>query len=615
MTTNNNEYYTKIGLVSGIEIHAQLEGKKLFCDCPTKIRDDKHDFEVKRKLKAVIGETGEIDVAAAKETAKAKTFVYRGYNDTTCLVETDEEPPHLINKGALNLCLQVCKFLNCKVVDEIQVMRKTVIDGSNTSGFQRTSLVGYDGYIEITNKKVRIASVCLEEDAAQIVERTSNFDVYNLSRLGIPLIEIATQPDLKTPEEIKEAAEKIGMILRSLSEFEGTSIKRGLGTIRQDVNISVTGGKRVEIKGAQDLKMIPTIAEYESSRQLALIGIKHKIESHEIKLKVKDELTELNDILKHTECKFVKDTIKRNDIVMGIRVPDFKGILGQETMPERRIGTEISDYAKLAGVGGIIHSDEHLDKYRFTKEEIDDVKKILGVEENDAFIMIADAPDKVKKAFEYVIERINMFKEGVIKEVRKPNENGTTSYMRPMPGGARMYPETDTLPIKVNLQHITLGETIEDKAKKYQKHGIKDINIAIQTAKNYSIEFEKIQECISLDANTIASNLISGASLSTDLLIILPIFKAIEEEKIAKNSYLEILQKVVKDKLSVEDAIKSKQTLSKEDIAKLVDKVITENPAVDASKIGFLIGKVMALAGGKADGKTITELLIIKLAK
>ncbi|MFH1505869.1 MAG: Glu-tRNA(Gln) amidotransferase subunit GatE, partial [archaeon] len=258
--------YKKLGFKAGIECHQQLEGKKLFCSCPTTIRKDKPDFTITRKLRASAGETGEVDQAALHEQKKDKYFIYQCYEDTTCLVETDSEPPHPINQDALKTCLQVSMMLNCKIVDEIQVMRKTVVDGSNTSGFQRTALVGRDGYLMLGNKKIRIPSVCLEEEACQVIERKKDHDVYNLSRLGIPLIEIATEPDMATPEEAKEVAAKIGMILRSTG-----ACKRGIGSIRQDVNLSIKGGARTEVKGFQDYKSIPKVIEKETERQINLI--------------------------------------------------------------------------------------------------------------------------------------------------------------------------------------------------------------------------------------------------------------------------------------------------------------------------------------------------------
>jgi Glu-tRNA(Gln) amidotransferase subunit E-like FAD-binding protein len=268
--------YKKIGFKAGLEVHQQIEGEKLFCECPTLLRDDPHDVMIKRKLRAVAGESGEIDVAALHEMLKNKEFIYEGYSDSTCLVEYDEEPPHNVNRDALSITLQVCKLLNCKFVDEVQVMRKTVIDGSNTSGFQRTMLVGYDGYLETSKGKVRIASVCLEEDAARKIKEGKDVVVYRLDRLGIPLIEISTEPDIKDPEHAKEVAEKIGMILRSTGK-----VKRGIGTIRQDLNVSIKKGARVEIKGFQDLRKMPRTIEYEIKRQLKLKKVKEEVRKAE----------------------------------------------------------------------------------------------------------------------------------------------------------------------------------------------------------------------------------------------------------------------------------------------------------------------------------------------
>ena len=263
-----NELSTKIGL----EVHQQLEGKKLFCSCPTIIQKGNPDYKVSRVLRASAGETGEIDAAAKHEMIKKKTFIYQGYEDITCLVELDSEPPHEVNKEALKTALQVAKLLNCNIVDRIYFMRKVVVDGSNTSGFQRTALVGTDGWIKVNGKRITVPTVCLEEEACQVVKRTNDYDIYNLSRQGIPLIEIATGPDISTPEECKEAASHLGLILRSVK-----GIKRGIGTIRQDVNISIKNGSRVEIKGFQDLRSIPKVVNYEIERQLKLIKYGRKV--------------------------------------------------------------------------------------------------------------------------------------------------------------------------------------------------------------------------------------------------------------------------------------------------------------------------------------------------
>ena len=242
--------YKAIGLKCGIEIHQRLDTGKLFCSCPSTLRDDKPHFTIRRELRAVAGETGETDIAAKHEQESQKYFLYEGYNDTTCLVELDEEPPHPMNEEALNVVLQISKMLNAKIIDEIQVMRKTVVNGSNTSGFQRTALVGIKGILETPEGKIGIPNIQIEEEAAKDIEKGTDkegkdFVIYRLDRLGIPLIELGSDPDIKTPEQCKEVCERIGMILRSTGK-----VARGIGTIRQDLNISVMNGQRVEIKGA-----------------------------------------------------------------------------------------------------------------------------------------------------------------------------------------------------------------------------------------------------------------------------------------------------------------------------------------------------------------------------
>jgi Glu-tRNA(Gln) amidotransferase subunit E-like FAD-binding protein len=255
--------YNKLKFMAGLEIHQQLDSSKLFCNCPSLLRKDEPDFEVKRKLHAVAGEAGEVDVAALYQASLKKDFVYQGY-DSTCLVELDEEPPHEINKEALKIAVQIALLLNCKIIPITQIMRKTVIDGSNTSGFQRTLLVGLNGYLETEKGRVEISSVYLEEDAARIVSREKNKEVYKLDRLGIPLVEIVTAPDLKDAEHCKEVALKIGDILRSCK------VRRGIGTIRQDVNVSIRGENRIEIKGMQDMNIFVKAIETEISRQKEL---------------------------------------------------------------------------------------------------------------------------------------------------------------------------------------------------------------------------------------------------------------------------------------------------------------------------------------------------------
>ena len=265
--------YKDVGLKCGVEIHQQIDSHKLFCSCPSELRLDAPDIIVKRKIYAVAGETGKIDAAASYEQSRAREFVFEAYSDTTCEVELDESPPAYINKEALTIALQIALLFNAEPLATTQVMRKRVVNGSNTTGFQRTLMVARNGYVTVGDKKIKIDSVCLEEDSARIIKQDQKSATFRLDRLGVPLVEITTAPDIETPEEAKKTALKIGEVLRACQ------VKRGLGTIRQDVNLSITNGARTEIKGVQEPALISKTIEKEIVRQIFMLRKQEKIEA------------------------------------------------------------------------------------------------------------------------------------------------------------------------------------------------------------------------------------------------------------------------------------------------------------------------------------------------
>lgn len=594
--------YKSLGLKCGIEIHQQLSGEKLFCSCPVKIKDEEPDSQVRRQLRAVVGETGEVDKAALHEQERKKNFTYNYYDDCCCLVELDEEPPKPINNEAVKTALIVAKLLNTKPVDEMQVMRKTVVDGSNTTGFQRSALVAMDGLLNAEEGDVRIESVCLEEDAAKIVERKAEGDVYNLSRLGIPLVEIATAPDMQTPEDVRVVAEKIGNVLRSTGKC-----KRGLGTIRQDINISIGGGERVEIKGAQDLKTLPTIVEEEVKRQKSLINLKN-----ELKLEKEPEITDLTDVFRDSESKVIKKALKNGGVVLGIKLKNFAGFVGKEIQTGRRLGSEFSDYAKVkSGVGGVFHSDE-LPNYGVTQNDVDSIQKKLKTAKNDAFVLVADKSEKARQAMEAVKERAKLVEHGVVKEVRKANQDGSTSYLRPMPGGARMYPETDVMPVKLDFD-VKLPELIEDKAKRYEKKFGLSPELAKDIAKSeFSDLFERLCGEEKLKPAYLAEVLVSfPAQLVRDYEGAVPekveeshleeIFKALKNEEISKDSVIEAIVDVAQGNGLNLDKYK---TASEEELEGFIKRLIKENKGAPP---GAIVGMVMK--NYNADGKKVKELV------
>jgi len=464
--------YAKLGFMCGLEIHQQLETRKLFCKCPSLVNDPNPvDIKVLRRLRPVVGETGEVDIAALHEMKKGKYFVYEACSTSSCLVELDEEPPHPMNQEALDACLQIARLLNARIVDEIQVMRKTVIDGSNTAGFQRTALVARDGFVETSKGKVRIPTICLEEEAAKRIKEDAKSVTFRLDRLGVPLVEVGTDPDIRDPEHAKEVASKIGMILRSTGK-----VKRGIGSIRQDINVNIKSYPRVEIKGFQELKSIPRILDYEVKRQLKEMKAKKKLEPH----------------------------------------------------------------------------------------------------------------------------------------VRKAEQNGTTSYLRPMPGSARMYPETDVTPVKPEEIKAEIVELIEDRIKNLERLGIgKDLAALVVKQQKDGFVIEEIKKYKNLKPTFIAETACTSAKqvkgqfnvdispTEEDFSII---FEELSKERTAKESVLEIL----KENKPVKEVIAKYQLMSDKEIEKELKRIVSENKGLP---FNALIGRAMAKMRGKAAGKKIVEML------
>jgi len=470
--------YRALGLKSGLEIHQQLDTKeKLFCGCPTLLRDTKEsNFEFFRYLRPTQSEMGVVDKAALEEIKLIKKFIYKAY-DTTCLVENDEEPPRELNEEAVDISLMVGGMMNMQIVDELYTMRKIVIDGSNTSGFQRTGLVATQGYIDSSAGRVGIDVLCLEEEAAQKVEDKGDSIIYSLDRLGIPLVEIGTAPDIVSPAHAREVAEQIGMILRSTGK-----VKRGIGTIRQDVNISIAGGARVEIKGVQELALIETIVDREVTRQVALLGMMEEL--NKSKAEVTDKIIDVTSVFSNTTSKVILKALK-GGVVYAVNLPGFSGFVGKEIQPGRRLGTEFSDRAKKSGVGGIFHTDE-LPNYGIAKKEVEALRNAVGAKEMDCVVMVADSKEKAQGAMEAVIIRAGEALKFIPEETRRALPDGNSSYMRPLPGAARMYPETDVPPVVITeerIRNIILPELLSEIIEKRKTRYIKDFKLNDELAR------------------------------------------------------------------------------------------------------------------------------------
>jgi len=587
--------YAKLGLRCGIEIHQQLDTRKLFCSCPSQIKEDTPHNIITRKLRAVAGELGDVDPAALHELLKDREFIYEFYQDANCLVELDEEPPHPLNRDALEATLEVALLLKATPVDEVQVMRKTVIDGSNTSGFQRTMLVATDGHVESGSKRIGIPTICLEEDAARIIKKEGDKTWYRLDRLGIPLVEIGTGPDISSPQEAKDVAEKIGMLLRATGK-----VKRGLGTIRQDVNVSIGSGERIEIKGVQTLNDIPGLVENEAKRQQGLVEMRDELKRRGFS-EFTAGITDATPVFKNSES-----TIVKGKKVFGMRVPKFAGLMGKELMPHYRFGTELAGIAKeVAGLAGIFHSDE-LPAYGITEDYVKQAKHLLKVEKDDAFVLVAADEVNGRRALNEIAKRCNTAAKGVPKEVRRAD--GTiTRFMRPLPGSARMYPETDEPLVRITkgmLAAITLPPTPEARKKEFEGMGL-GLELANQIVKSRVMsEFISLsKEFRSMKPSVIASALLAAP----EGLDISPALALVDSNKVAKES-LDVIIEGMKGGKNAEEVAKEKGLVMMNNIElrKKIAGIVTANKGTNA---GQMMGKAMAELRGKADAQTVKRLI------
>lgn len=616
--------YKKIGLKCGLEIHQQLDSHKLFCNCPSVLRESLPNFEVQRKLKAVAGETGEKDIAAAAEEYSEKTFVYEGYNDSTCLVELDEEPPHELNRDALATALQISMLLNMKPFDEIQVMRKTVVNGSNTSGFQRTALVAEDGFVETSQGKVRVDMLAIEEDSAREIKKTDKEVTFRLDRLGIPLVELRTEPDIFTPEQAKETAERIGLLMRMTGK-----VKRGLGTIRQDVNVSIKGGERVELKGIQNLGDIPKLIELEIERQQNIIELSNKLKQR--KPKPEKKFFDIKKILENSKSNLVKKAIESGDEIIAVRLSGFATLLKKPLQADRYLAKDVVEYVRhFTGIKGFIHSDE-LPGYGITENEIFQIRKFLGCLDEDAFAFITGDKSFAEKSLGLLVDRCIQYLQGVPKDVRDANEDCTTRFLRPMPGAARMYPETDEVPVAITsqmLKQIKKPETPEQRLAKFKKWKLSD-DLAKQMIHSETLlQFEAIVPKLkNIQPTIIASSLVSTRDeirrrygLDTSVISekhFEETFELLNTGKVAKEAIVEILAQLAKEpETSAEEVVKKLklQKISVKELGKIIDKTISENKKLaDEKQFQVLMGFVMRRVRGRIDGEIVSEELKKKL--
>lgn len=613
-------------MMCGIEIHQQLDTKKLFCSCDSHLCDD-GEGAVFRKLRPTTSEMGEVDRAALAQFQRHLGYRYQCCKGTSCLVELDEEPPHDVNAEAMQVALTFSEMLGADIIDEIHFMRKIVVDGSNTSGFQRTSLVATDGHVDVGDRKISILSVCLEEDAARKVETKGDEVLYRLDRLGIPLIEVATGPDMRTPEEVMEVAYRLGTLLRATKK-----VKRGIGTIRQDLNISIPGGARIELKGVGDLKLIPDYVRNEVARQKMLIMVKGILNDRGTK-PVAFEPVDVTEVFATCESKVIRGALNDKGKVIAVRLPGFAGVMNGDNKT-LRLGSEMAQRARTRGVKGIFHSDE-LPNYGIEQSYVDSLREHLGMTgEFDAFVICAAREKKAMDALEVAVARANEALEGVPEETRDPLPDGTTKYSRPLPGAARMYPETDVPPTTITEERLRqIRENMPEFPEQIEKRLVDQYGINQQQARQIVRQSnDEIFEQIAKDkamapiAATMFLNIFSEMEhdgidvhvFSDDDLV--GVFDLLKQGRFAKEALPALLREMAVG-TKAEDAIKKLglEAVDSDEAAKIIEQIVNERADFVKEKgmgaIGGLMGPVMGALRGKIDGKQANQLLTEAIKK
>ena len=611
------------GLLVGLEIHQQLAiPTKLFCACPP-VKTEEFPYHFERRLRPSQSETGKLDPAAVFEYAKGKSNRYFWSPESSCLVEADEEPPHPMSGEGLEAALLVGAVLGSHLVDEVHVMRKIVIDGSNTGGFQRTAVLGLGGSFEVEGTTVGVQSVTLEEDAARILGEDSGSRHFALDRLGVALVEVALDPVMGEPELVGKVALHLGRLLRSTGR-----VARGLGTIRQDLNVSLSGGKVVEVKGVQKLNLLPRVVEYEARRQSMLMQVAERLKREGVR-RVRCSHREVTGLLAGTSSGVVQRAVAEGGAVYCIAARGLAGVLGWEPEPGVRLGKEVAEVARANSLGGVIHSDE-FGKQGVSEEERGALASALGAGTADALILVAGSAETVERVVPLIEARLGEAASGVPAETRAATDAGETRYMRPRPGSQRMYPETDIEDVKIAraLRDWVAGEKPEpwtvvvDRLQK--QFGLsRDLALKLYDSES-AAEFRPLAARLKLEPSFIASSLVDlpvrleregvpVTGLGPGILV--AALEAVDAGKAAKEALPEIIRASAEKRISVDEAVKllGLAGLSEEEVSRVVREVVArEGPLVSEKGEGAfspLMGEVMKEVRGKADGSTVARLL------
>lgn len=490
--------YEAVGFKAGLEVHQQLGTRsKLFCRCPAGRYTRDHDGVILRHMRPTLSELGEYDGTALMEFKTKKNIIYLLNQENTCTYEMDDTPPFLINPEAVDISIEQCLMLGCDIVDEMHIARKQYLDGSIPTGFQRTAIIGVNGRLPFRDRELGITQVSLEEDSCREVSDRGHLIVWRTDRLGMPLIETVTAPELKTPEEVEEAILLIGRVCRSTGH-----VRTGMGASRQDVNVSVRGGTRIEIKGVPKAGWAPALVHGEALRQINLLRIREKLhemgylEDSEIPLHHREITEECRDskiieLRKENWEEWLRSEGRREGFELGrgafcvraVRLPGLREILSHPTQPGRLFSDELRGRVRV--ISGLDQRPIILEDGNWpeiARDELERIRRLMDCGRDDALLCVWGPEADSLSAVEEIRLRLEDATRGVPSETRQPFEDGSTDFERILPGPDRMYPDTDSPPLPIEGDRVAgLRETLPDppwiRRKRYSALGVPESTI------------------------------------------------------------------------------------------------------------------------------------------
>ncbi len=619
-----DDKYIQMGFKCGIEIHQQLlTEKKLYCRCPAHYRNDEPDGEIIRHMRPTLSELGEYDGTALMEFKTKKNVVYQLYRENCCTYEMDDTPPFPINRDALEIAMKLAMLLNCNLVDELHVSRKQYLDGSIPTGFQRTAIVGVDGWVPYKDRKIVITHICLEEDACREVSDIGHEIVFRTDRLSMPLLEVITAPDMLTPKEAMEVDAIIGRLLKASG-----LVRRGIGSVRQDVNVSITGGKRAEIKGVPQTWMIEKLTANEAERQAGLLAIKEILGVRGINpMTIHGEKFELDGQLRDYNIPVVNKALEKGWVVRGIKMAGFAGIMSQELQPGKTFADEFSDRVRVIAcldqMPNIAVSDIPV-MAGFNSAIWSKIKKTCDCKHTDVIIITWGSQADVNMALSEIKIRAIEATKGVPDETRQAFADGTAGFERVLPGPDRMYPDTDSPPVEITAKWVKkLRDELPEPAYKIEERWVK-MGVPRQLAEKivvtpYSGIFEEIISKLKLSPILVWS-LLKNLDIADNQGIkilnggLIELFGAFKKNLISKDSVSSILSSLNDNgKEPIEELIKKYKLLNLND--KLVQESIKESILETADvtfkkpddRINYICGWVKKSLNGRIDGASLRD--------